>query len=431
MSIGCTRCFPTAGTRAKASTGVLLMLLTLAVPPTMGAQEGSSVLRAGRIVDGRGGVLPARDVVIRDGRIAEILPPGQGVGEVVYELEGLTLLPGLIDTHVHIGWHFDRSGKTQSSAVQETPEESILYAAENAWVTLKSGVTTVQSLGSASDGELRDAIARGVLPGPRILTSLRSLNDRVGGADEMRARVREVADEGADVIKIFASASIRDGGAPTLEEDQLAAACGEATRLGLRSVVHAHGPESAARSAAAGCTTIEHGALLDRASMDAMGRAGMYFDPNLDLVFRNYFENQDRYLGVGNYTLEGFEQMRRAVPLALEAFRYALTVPGLKVVFGTDAVAGAHGRNYEELVYRVREGGQPAMDAVTSATSLAAESLGMGDRIGSIAPGLEADLIAVSGNPDQEIEALGRVFFVMKGGVVHWSDGYRAEVAPR
>ena len=417
--------------RAGATAGVaaVLFLLALTGPPPAAAQD--AVLRAERILDGRGGVLPAGDLLIRDGRIVEILPPGTGVGGVVHELAGLTLLPGLIDTHVHIGWHFDRTGKTQSSAVQETPEESILYSAENAWVTLKGGVTTVQSLGSASDGELRDAIARGVLPGPRILTSLRSLNDRVGGVDEMRARVREVADEGADVIKIFASASIRDGGAPTLEEDQLAAACGEASRLGLRSVVHAHGPESAIRSAAAGCTTIEHGALLDRASLEAMGRAGMYFDPNLDLVFRNYFENQDRYLGVGNYTLEGFEQMRRAVPLALEAFRYALTVPGLKVVFGTDAVAGAHGRNYQELVYRVREGGQPAMDAVVSATSLAAESLGMGDLIGSIAPGLEADLIAVAGNPDQEIEALGRVVFVMKGGVLYWSDGYRVGSASR
>lgn len=417
--------------RARVTAGVAAVLLALAVagPSAVAAQD--AVLRAERMLDGRGGVLPGGDVVIRDGRILEILPPGAGVGETVYELGDLTLLPGLIDTHVHIGWHFDRSGKTQSNAVQETPEESILYSAENAWVTLKSGVTTVQSLGSASDGELRDAIARGVLPGPRILTSLRSLNDRVGGVEEMRARVREVADEGADVIKIFASASIRDGGAPTLEEDQLAAACGEATRLGLRSVVHAHGPESASRSAAAGCTTIEHGALLDRASLDAMGQAGMYFDPNLDLVFRNYFENQDRYLGVGNYTLEGFEQMRRAGPRALEAFRYALTVPGLKVVFGTDAVAGAHGRNYQELVYRVREGGQPAMDAVVSATSLAAESLALGDRIGSIAPGFEADLIAVVGNPDQEIEALGRVVFVMKGGVVYWSDGYGAGSSSR
>lgn len=390
------------------------------------AQDESILLRAGRIVDGAGTVLPGRDVVIRDGRIAEILPVGQGRGGVVYDLENLTLLPGLIDTHVHIGWHFDRSGKTQSGAVVETPEESVLYSAENAWVTLKGGVTTVQSLGSPNDGELRDAIARGVLPGPRILTSLRPLNERTGDAEAMRARVREMAEAGADVIKIFASASIRDGGAPTVEQDELAAACGEASGLGLRTVVHAHGPESAARSAAAGCTTIEHGALLDHATLDAMGEAGMYFDPNLDLVFRNYFENQDRYLGVGNYTLEGFAQMRDAGPRALEAFQYALTVPGLKVVFGTDAVAGAHGRNYQELVYRVRQGGQPAMDAVTSATSLAAESLRLGDRIGRVATGMEADLIAVAGNPDEEIEALGRVVFVMKGGVVHWSDGFRA-----
>ena len=149
-----------------------------------------------------------------------------------------------------------------------------------------------------------------------------------------------------------------------------------------------------------------------------MAARGTFYDPNIHLIFQNYFDNEDRYIGIGIYTAEGFDQMRAAVPRALEAFRIALTVPGLKTVFGTDAVAGAHGRNAEELIYRVREGGQSPMDALTSATSLAAESLEMADEIGTIAVGWAADIIAVDGDPSDEIEALQRVRFVMRGGSV-------------
>jgi imidazolonepropionase-like amidohydrolase len=220
------------------------------------------------------------------------------------------------------------------------------------------------------------------------------------------------------VIKIFASKSIRDGGAPTMTQEQLDAACGEARAHHLRVAVHAHGVESARRAALAGCTSIEHGALLDAATLRLLAERGTWFDPNIDLVFRNYFENKQRFLGIGNYTEEGFEQMRRAVPQALAVFKQALKTPGLKIVFGTDAVAGSHGRNFEELIYRVEKGGQDPMAAIVSATSLAAASLGLADKTGAVAPGLEADLIAVEGDPLQDINALRRVVWVMKGGKV-------------
>ena len=249
-----------------------------------------------------------------------------------------------------------------------------------------------------------------------MLTSIRPVTAGTGDPDDIRAHVDEVAVAGADVIKIFASESIRVGGGPTLSQEQLDAACGRATELGLRTVVHAHGPESARRAALAGCSQIEHGALLDRATLELLAERGLYYDPHIHLIFDNYFANAERYLGIGNYTEEGFAQMDAAVPVALATFREALTVPGLKTVFGTDAVAGAHGHNWKELVYRVEEGGQDPMAAIISATSLAAESLGMANTLGTVEAGYAADLIAVAGDPVSDVGLLRDVAFVMQAG---------------
>jgi imidazolonepropionase-like amidohydrolase len=405
---------------------VRILAAGLALPAPAAAQGGTVVLHATRVLDGRGGMQQDRDIVIRDGRIAEIVAAGQGRGDMRYDLAGFTVLPGLIDTHVHINWHFDRStGKTHSGRVEETPEETAFYAAANAWKTLMGGVTTVQSLGSPVDVPLRDFVNAGLVPGPRVLTSISPVNERTGSPEEIRRHVDAQADRGADVIKIFASASIRDGGKPTLSQAQLDAACGEARARGLRSAVHAYDPESVRRVVQAGCTSVEHGALLDLPTLKLMAEKGTYFDPNIDLVFRNYFENAEHFLGVGNYTEEGFAAMHGAVPLALRVFQQALTVPGLKIVFGTDAVAGAHGRNYQEIVYRIEKGGQDPMAAIVSATSLAAEELGLADTTGSIAPGMAADIIALDGDPLADPEALGRVAFVMKGGRVYRNERSR------
>ena len=159
------------------------------------------------------------------------------------------ILPGFIDTHVHLSWHFGEDGRL---ARGDAPEVTALHAVENGIRMLEAGFTTVQSLGSPVDGPVRDAIARGVVPGPRIITSLGSLNARTGGPEEMTAEVHGMADAGADAIKIFASESSRDGGGPTLSQEQLDAACGTANERGLRTLVHAHGPVSASRAAEAG-----------------------------------------------------------------------------------------------------------------------------------------------------------------------------------
>jgi imidazolonepropionase-like amidohydrolase len=259
--------------------------------------------------------------------------------------------------------------------------------------------------------------------GPRVLTTLAPLTDAAASPEQLAEAVRQRADKGADAIKIFASKSIREGGAQTLSQAQLEAACGEARRRGLRTLVHAHSPESMRAAVLAGCSQIEHGVFATDEVLKLMAERGTYFDPQCSLVFRNYLDNREHFLGIGNYNEEGFQAMERAVPLALATFKRAVATPGLRVVFGTDAVAGAHGHNAEDLVCRSAEGGQPAMETIAAATALNARSLNLQDRIGTIAPGRDADLIAVQGDPSRDITALRRVVFVMKGGRV-----YRNEV---
>ena len=401
----------------------LITAIAMLLPGDAIAQSPAPiVIRAGTLLDGKGGSRRNVDIVVTDRTITAIRPAARETP--TYDLSRLTVMPGGIDTHVHINWHFDPDGKTHHLSAQEEPREQALrYAIENAQVTLRSGITTVQSLGAAIDVDLRTRIRSGgpaigdqIVPvrGPRLLTSIGSIQG--GNPDTIRARVRRFVEQGADVIKIFASASIRDGGAATMSLEQLQAACGEAKTLGRRSVVHAHGPESAIRATQAGCTAIEHGALLDDAALDTMNAHHMFFDPNIGLVLQNYIENKPKFLGIGNYTEEGFAYMERAVPQALDAFKRALKRPNIRIVFGTDAVAGAHGRNFEEIIYRVQKGGQSPMAAVVSATSLAAQSLGIQDSVGTIAPNYIADLIATEGNPAEDITALRRVVFVMKEG---------------
>jgi imidazolonepropionase-like amidohydrolase len=393
---------------------VLAALLAL---PTLALAQDPVVIRAGQVLDGRGAALGPSTLVIDDGSIVSVT--GDVSREPTYDLSDLTVMPGGIDTHVHIASHFDADGRVHRARDDspESRETLALYVAENAYVTLMSGITTVQSMGARVDGPVRDAIARGVLPGSRLLTTYEWITE--GTAEELRAAVRERVESGADAVKIFASKSIREGGVPTLSQEQLSAACDEARRLGVRSVVHAHAAEAALRTARAECTTLEHGGLANGEALDAMATAGVFYDPHTSLVIQNYLDNKERFLGIGNYTEEGFQHMEKLLVGMREVFSMALERPDLKIVFGTDALAGSHGRNWEELIYRVEVGGQDPAAAIVSATSLAAESLGMSNQIGTLAPGFEADLIGVDGNPAEDIGALRRVVFVMKGGVVY------------
>ena len=392
-----------------------LVLLSL-VGATLFAQERLIVLKTSTLYDGAGKTLHNTIVVVEGSKIAR-LGGTVPANAITYDLAALTVTPGWIDTHSHIVNHFDNNNRLSSN--DEPVSQASWHIADNLVATLNAGFTTIQSPGAIEDKDLRDAVARGLMPGPRILTSLQALTETSGDAAMMRQLVRERKQQGADFIKLFASKSIREGGQITLTEAQVEAVCGEAKSVGLRTIVHAHSAESARVATLAGCTSIEHGAYVTDDVFDLMARRGTYYDPNIGLVLQNYLENRAKYFGIGNYNEEGFAFMEKGVAITLETFKKALKHKNLKIVYGTDANAGAHGQNYREFIVRVRDGGQDPMQALISATSRSAESLNLAKEIGSIAPGMQADIVGFDGDPLKDVYAAGRAVFAMRSGKVY------------
>jgi imidazolonepropionase-like amidohydrolase len=380
-------------------------LLTLCAA-SLGAQP--IVIQTSTLLDGRGGVLKDRQIVIDGSKIRTV---AAGTAKATYDLRGLTVMPGWIDTHIHLNWHLDANRKSVSNGGK--PEDMALETAGDAYITLNGGFTTVQSVGSAIDANVRDIVARGLIPGPRILTSLRQIQQNAGDPDALRALVDRLKEQGADVIKLFATSGLGAGGDQTMSDEQIQAVCGEAKAKGLRSVVHAIGDKGARAAVLAGCTSIEHGTFLTDETLELMAQRGTFFDPNL-LVLHNYIDNRSAY----TFTDEQLSTIEKGIAPTEDVIRRA-RARNVKLAFGTDAVAGSHGRNAEEFVYRVRDAHEKAMDAVISATSRSAESLGMGESIGTVAAGFEADLVATDGNALDDITAVRRVVFVMKGGKVY------------
>jgi len=390
------------------------LLLAFTLFATTAAAQDHLTLRASTIIDGRGNVLHNQQLVIDHGKIIAIAPAN---GPADYDLTGLTLMPGFIDTHVHLQWHMDAHNKAIAGGAD--PQEMALYDAADAWLELQAGFTTVQSVGSPFDAPARDRIAEGVLPGPHVLTSLIQIQGSSPGPnghaytpDELRELVRQTKARGADVIKLFATSGLGAGGGQTMTAEQIQAVCSEAKAVGLRSVVHAIGDSGARDAVLAGCTAIEHGTFVKDATLDLMVQRGTFFDPNL-LVLHNYIENKASY----TFTDAQLKTIADGIAPTIDVLKRA-RAKGVKIAFGTDAVAGAHGRNAEEMVYRVHEGGEKPMDALLSATSVSAADLGMGDKIGTIAVGFNADLVAVQGDPLADITAVRNVVFVMKDGRV-------------
>jgi len=392
-----------------------LLLLALCAAAGFAQPAHPIVIQTSTILDGKGGALKDQQIVIEGSLIRSV---SAGKAKPDYDLRGLTVMPGWIDTHIHLNWHLDANNKSVSNGGK--PEDMALATAADAWITLQGGFTTVQSVGAAIDANVRDIVTRGLLPGPRILTSLRQIQGTNGDSEALRALVRRTKQDGADVIKLFATSGLGAGGNQSMTDEQIQAVCGEAKAVGLRSVVHAIGDDGARAAVLAGCTSIEHGTFLKDETLRLMAERGTFFDPNL-LVLHNYLDNRQSF----TFDQAVLDTLDKGIPPTEDVLRRA-RAHTVKVVFGTDAVAGSHGRNAEEFIYRVRDAHDKPMDAMMSATSVSAESLGLGKEIGTVAPGFQADLVATDGNPLEDITAVRHVVFVMKGGKV-----YRYQSEPR
>lgn len=388
--------------RGRIPGSALLLACFVAFPS---AAPDRTVVAVSTALDGRGGTLRDTRLVVEGSHIVAIDPLAAPID---YDLRGMTVMPGWIDTHVHLSWHLDEDGRAVNG--NEPLERAALFTAANASVTLQAGFTTVQSLGAPIDAVVRDRIDNGGLPGPHVRTSLRPITARDGAPEVLRALVRRARTEGADVIKVFADGGLGSAGELDMSDAQVEAACGQARASGLRAVVHAIGDRAARAAVLAGCTSIEHGTFVSDRTLEMMAERGTYLDPSL-LVWHNYADRPEPFGMSGS----SVQTMQEAVAATARVLRRA-RARGVMVVFGTDAVAGAHGRNAEEFVYRVREGRETPAAVLLSAGSVAAQSLGLGTRIGTLAVGFDADLVAVRGNPLDDITAVRRVVFVMKSG---------------
>ena len=407
------------------------VVVAMAISAACGGSEPSRdlgiVLSAARAYDGFGEAIVPAVVYVVGGRIAGV---GTDVevpdGALFIDLGDATLLPGLIDAHVHITNSF--------SSEPDRDTDTGVAGASTAEALLLSGFTTVRSLGSRDfqDVALREAIDAGQVLGPRLIVSSQGLTDglhtaadgdRVAEGDapateeDIRAFVRERIAGGVDWLKIFASRSSRSGGTPTYSLEQLKWAVNEADRIGISTSAHAHAAEAARRAIEAGARTIEHGALLDEAVLDLMIERGTYLAPNLYLS-EYYLENGDRF----GYTAEQLGWTERLLQPRTEVFTQAVQ-KGVAIVFSTDANSGWvwSGDTAIEFDRRVAAG-QSRKDAIISATSRAAEALQIPD-IGHLIVGHRADVIAVEGDPLLDINALRSAVLVMKDGEIYRRPG--------
>jgi imidazolonepropionase-like amidohydrolase len=385
-------------------------------PPT----PNRLAIRAARLLDvERGQIINEAVVIIENDRIKAVgskltIPPDTKV----IELGDQTILPGLIDAHTHITYHFDETGHFGLTE-DRTTDITLKYAAENARRTIEAGFTTIRNLGAGDrvDLRLRDAVNRGEVIGPRMIVSgeplmADDLSDAATSAERI-ARIREFVRariaEGVGVIKIFEGVDER--GEPLFSREEIRAAVEEAGRAGLKVAVHAH--EAAAIKAAVegGCASIEHGTYLDDEAIRLMVQHHTALVPTLYLP-THYLEHKSQF-AFGNSTWDFFEKLRSH---NLDNLRRAKKA-GVWIVDGSDAVAGLHGQNARELEWLVKAG-LTLLEAIRAATIDAAKLLGLENQIGEIKEGKFADLIAVPGDPLHDVTSLERVRFVMKGGQI-------------
>ena len=396
-------------------------------------------IRAARLIDGRGGTPMLNPVILIDSTRITAVGPRLAIppGATVIDLGNATILPGLIDCHTHITG--GDPGDYYEGIFRRSPIDYAVAAPTFARRTLLAGFTSVRDVGSGEfiDVALRRAIDSGLVDGPRMQVATLAIgstgghNDLVGfspyikfgqfsgvadGVDEIRKLVRFEVKNGADVIKLIASAGVlseeQSAGAPQYSQEEMNAAVQEAAQWGRKVAAHAHGAEAIKRAVRAGVASIEHGSLLDDEGIRLMKERGTYLVA--DVYNDDYIMAEYQRLGFPKKILDKERQIGK---LQRENFRKAARA-GVKIAYGTDAGVYPHGWNGKQFAVMVRYGLTP-MQAIQAATTSAADLLGWSDRVGAVAPGLYADLIAVDGDPLADITELERVKFVMKGGTVY------------
>jgi imidazolonepropionase-like amidohydrolase len=428
----------------RIKTLALLCASLLALPAASALAAEVTVVRAGKvIVDAREAPLGVATVVVREGRIVAVerghdFQPTLAEGDTLREIDlgDATLMPGLIDSHVHLS--HDPSRVWWQTMVT-TIEASTVTAVRNAATTVRAGFTTVRDLGAPRGVAyaVRDAVAAGQIPGPRILSAGTMLSIVGGHGDanafrpevasaldagntctgpvECARRVREMSRAGADVIKLAATGGVLSQGNRGLDQhfsdEELKSIVDTARLLGLRVTAHAHGPRGVEAAARAGVNSIEHGTYVDERGIAAMRAAGTVLVPTMSPTIP-YRER----IGTGFYSPSVEGKIRERLAVAGNNIRAARKA-GLTIAFGTDAGVSEHGRNAEEFPLML-EAGMTAREALVSATIHAADLLGLENETGRIEPGLAADLIAVPGDPLADVTVLQRPRFVMAAGRV-------------
>ncbi len=416
-------------------------LLALSLP--LAAEEGRTVIHAGHLVDvDAGTVLAEQSVIIAAGKIVAVSPgyvEGEA-GDTVLDLKNSTVLPGLMDMHTHLT--SQGSQDSYNEVFRLDPADYAYRSVNYARRTLLAGFTTVRNVGDRDNLSinLRNAINAGVIPGPRIFSAGISLATTGGHADRTNGRnqelrgdpgpkegvvngpadaakaVRQRYKDGADLIKITATGGVlslaKNGQNPQFTEAELRAIVETAKDYDFHVAAHAHGAEGMKRAIRAGVRSIEHGTYMDDEVIELMKQHGTFYVPT---ILAGHFVAEKAKID-GFYPEVVRPKAAAIGPLIQETFSRAYKA-GVKIAFGTDCGVSPHGGNAEEFVYMVA-GGMPPMEAIQAATVTAAELLNIQDRLGAIAPGKIADLIAVDGDPLADISLLQHVSFVMKDGMV-------------